>query len=269
MTCREAIREVFKTTDEVLTTADVKQRVTVAYPGRWKDGAISADLIGSSVNAPSSRWYPTARKYAFLFSLGNGRYRLWNPEEDGQWIVTETGVQLVEGDTVPPEELDGDEGMSDLTNAEATISLERDMEASLVTGLQQLETGLVLYSKDGVRGQQLDTGVVGRLDLLAAAKDGSLVVIELKVGRADDRAIAQTMRYMGWVQRELAGGKPVRGILIAREFSEGAKFAALALPTITLKEYRSRSRLLPLTPRPHPQHQERDAGRAPLAVPHG
>ena len=38
MTCREAIREVFKTTDEVLTTADVKQRVNAAYPGRWKDG---------------------------------------------------------------------------------------------------------------------------------------------------------------------------------------------------------------------------------------
>ena len=122
--------------------------------------------------------------------------------------------------------------------AEATISLERDMETSLVTGLQQLENGLMLYSKDGVRGQQLDTGVVGRLDLLAAAKDGSLVVIELKVGRADDRAIAQTMRYMGWVQRELAGGRPVRGILVAREFSGGAKFAALALPTIVLKEYR-------------------------------
>ena len=58
------------------------------------------------------------------------------------------------------------------------------------------------------------------------------------MGKADDRAVAQTMRYMGWVQHERAGGKPVRGILIAREFSEGAKFAALALPTLALKEYR-------------------------------
>lgn len=238
MTCREAIREVFKNKDEVLTTAEVKERVNAAYPDQWRDGSIAADLVGSSVNAPSSRWYPTARKHAFLFSLGDGRYRLWNPETDGQWVVTDTGVQLVEGDAPQPEELNGNEGMPETANVEATISLERDMEASLVTALQQLEPGIVLYSKDGTRGQQLDTGVVGRLDLLAVDKGGTLVVIELKVGRADDRAIAQTMRYMGWVQRELAGGKPVRGILVAREFSDGAKFAALALPSLTLKEYR-------------------------------
>lgn len=238
MTCREAIREVFKSKDEVLTTAEVRRRVNAAYPGQWKDTSVSADLIGSSVNAPSSRWYPTARKHAFLFCVGDGRYRLWNRETDGQWVVTETGVQLVEGDTPPPDELNGDEGVSEIANVEATISLERDMEASLVTALQQLEPGMVLYAKGEMRGQQLDTGVVGRLDLLAVDKDGALVVIELKVGRADDRAIAQTMRYMGWVQRELAGGKPVRGVLVAREFSDGAKFAALALPSLTLKEYR-------------------------------
>ncbi len=238
MTCREAIREAFKTKDEVLTTAEVKRRINATHPGQWKDTSISADLVGSSVNAPSSRWYPTARKNAFLFSLGDGRYRLWDRETDGTWIVTETGVQLAEGDAPQPEEADGDEGAVEMSNTEATISLERDMEASLVSALQQLEPGMVLYSKENVRGQQLDTGVVGRLDLLAIDKDGALVVIELKVGRADDRAVAQTMRYMGWVQRELAGGKPVRGILIAREFSEGAKFAALALPALTLKEYR-------------------------------
>jgi RecB family endonuclease NucS len=144
--------------------------------------------------------------------------------------VSDNGVQLVEGDTPQPEALNSDEGAAEVANIEATISLERDMEACLVTGLQQLEPGLVLYSKDGMHGQQLDTSVVGRLDLLASDKDGNLVVIELKVGRADDRAIAQTMRYMGWVQRELSEGKTVRGILVAREFSEGSKFAAVALP---------------------------------------
>jgi endonuclease len=238
MTCREAIREAFKSKDDVLTTSEVRRRVNAAYPEQWKDGSVSADLIGSSVNAPSSRHYPTARRHAFLFSLGDGRYRLWNSETDGQWVVTDTGVQLVEGDAPQLEELNGDECVTEMASVEATISLERDMEASLVTALQQLEPGMVLYSKDDVRGQQLDTGIVGRLDLLAIDRDGKLVVIELKVGRADDRAVAQTMRYMGWVQRELAGGKPVRGLLVAREFSDGAKFAALALPTLMLKEYR-------------------------------
>jgi hypothetical protein len=238
MTCREAIREIFTKKDEVLSGADVKRRINSLNPGVWKDGTIMAHLVGFSVNAPASRWHPTLRKEAFLFSLGDGRYRLWNPETDGQWVVTETGVQLVEGDAPQPDEVNGDEGVTEIANVEATISLERDMEASLVTALQQLEPGMVLYSKDEVRGQQLDTGIVGRLDLLAVDKNGALVVIELKVGRADDRAVAQTMRYMGWVQRELAGGKPVRGILVAREFGDGAKFAALALPALTLKEYR-------------------------------
>jgi hypothetical protein len=47
------------------------------------------------------------------------------------------------------------------------------------------------------------------------------------------------IKYMGRVQRELAGGEPVRGILIAREFSEGTEFAALDLPALTWKEYRA------------------------------
>jgi endonuclease len=238
VTCREAIREIFTKKDEVLSGVDVKRRINSLHPGVWKDGTIMAHLVGFSVNAPASRWHPTLRKEAFLFSLGDGRYRLWDPDTDGQWVVTETGVQLVEGDTPEPEDINSDEGVSVITNVEATISLERDMEASLVTALQQLEPGMVLYSKDDVRGQQLDTGIVGRLDLLAIDRGGEFVVVELKVGRADDRAVAQTMRYMGWVQRELASGKPVRGILVAREFSDGAKFAAFALPTLMLKEYR-------------------------------
>lgn len=239
MTCREAIREVFQSKDEVLTTAAVKQRVNAAYPGQWKDGSVSADLIGSSVNAPSSRWYPTARKHAFLFSLGDGRYRLYDPETDGHWVVTEKGVQLAEGDEIPqPAEANGDEALTAAVVAEATITLEHDMEVSLVNNLDQLEPGMRLYSTDEIRGQQVDTGIVGRLDLLAKDREGKLVVIELKVGRADDRAIAQTMRYMGWVLRELSDGKPVRGILVAREFSDGAKFAAMAAPNLTLQEYR-------------------------------
>jgi endonuclease len=238
MTCREAIRQVFKSKDEVLTTAHVKQHVHKVYPGQWKDTSISADLIGSSVNAPSSRWYKTARKNAFLFSLGDGRYRLYDPDTDGHWIVTDTGVELAESGATSPDDLTGEEAATEAVVAEATITLERDMEASLVNNLDQLEPGMRLFSTVEVRGQQLDTGVVGRLDLLATDKDGHLVVVELKVGRADDRAVAQTLRYMGWAQRELADGKPVRGILIAREFSDGAKFAAVAVPNLMLQEYR-------------------------------
>ena len=74
------------------------------------------------------------------------------------------------------------------------------MEANWVASLHQLEAGLTL------RDQQLDTGIVGRLDLLAVDKEAAFVVIELKAGRADDRAVAQTMRYMGWSSVNLRAG---------------------------------------------------------------
>jgi hypothetical protein len=111
--------------------------------------------------------------------------------------------------------------------------------------------------------------VVGRLNLLALDKDGNYVVIELKVGRVDERAIAQTMRYMGWVQRELSGGQPVRGILIAREFSDGPKFAAVALPSLTLKEYRVAFSFntADLAPTPPPSSWPLLASRKPSGIP--
>jgi hypothetical protein len=231
MRLQDAIREIFTNKGEVLTIAQVKQRIQSSYPGQWKDNAIATHLGALSVNTLAGRSLPSLRKNAFLFSLGGGRFRLWDPATDGNWIVGPDGVRLADDDGNSPE-IAADEAIAEASNIEATISLERDMEANLVTNLNQLEPGLVL------RDQQLDTGIVGRLDLLATDEDGQCVVIELKVGKADDRAVAQTMRYMGGVQHERTGGKPVRGILIAREFSEGAKFAGLALPTLVLKEYR-------------------------------
>jgi hypothetical protein len=230
MTLQDAIRDIFKDKGEVLTTAQVKQRIKTSHPGEWKDNAIATHLGALSVNTLAGRSLPSLRKNAFLFSLGGGRFRLWNPATDGNWVVGPEGVRLADDENGT--EATDEDALTEASNIEATISLERDMEANLAASLGQLESGLVL------RDQQLDTGVVGRLDLLAVDKDGALVVIELKVGRADDRAVAQTMRYMGWAQRELADGKPVRGILVAREFSDGAKFAALPLPALTLKEYR-------------------------------
>jgi hypothetical protein len=237
MTIQEAIRRVFQKKGEVLTIPQVKQRLQQVQPNSWAGGSISAHLASLSANRPG-RGHPNLRKNAFLFSLGNGRYRLWDPQTDATRTGPGDEPRLADEAASESEDLNEEDRLVESGSLEASITLERDMEATLIGGLNQLEQGLVLYSKDGLQGQQFDTGVVGRLDLLAIDKDGQHVVIELKVGRADDRAVAQTMRYMGWVQRELAGGKPVRGILIAREFSEGAKFAALALPTLTLKEYR-------------------------------
>jgi len=49
-------------------------------------------------------------------------------------------------------------------------------------------------------GRQVDTGLGGRIDLLAIAPDGSLVLIELKRDRTPRDVVAQTLDYASWVE---------------------------------------------------------------------
>lgn len=235
-TCWEAIQEVFENEQGVLTTDEVIRRVYAKYPTRpWKKNTISHHLVGMSVNHPSSRHHPHSRGHAMLFSLGSGRYRRWNPERDGTWVVTDTGVQLIdEGiDAVVAEEEDDLDG----ANSGISLSLERDLEAALVSNLEQLEPGLRLYDRDGITGYQFDAGVVGRLDILAIDASSNYVVVELKAGEADERACAQILRYMGWVKRELAEGGSVRGIIVAHRFHERAYYVVEATPSFSLMRY--------------------------------
>lgn len=48
-------------------------------------------------------------------------------------------------------------------------------------------------------GQQEDTGHGGRIDLLAIAPDGGLILIELKRGRTPREVVAQALDYASWV----------------------------------------------------------------------
>ncbi len=236
MICREAIEEVFADEKGVLSTAQVVERIYAKYPDQpWQKNTIHAHLIGLSVNHPTSRHYPSTRKHAFLFSLGGGRYRRWNPETDGLWEVTDQGVQLVQ----TSEEAEAGEEL-ETTALDTTFSLERDLEKSLLSNLVQLEPNLRLYNGNGMMGQQLDTGAVGRLDLLCVDQSGDFVVIELKVGRVDDKVCGQILRYMGWVRENLAHGRKVRGIIIANDFTQSLKYAAKAMADVALKKYEVR-----------------------------
>ena len=50
-------------------------------------------------------------------------------------------------------------------------------------------------------GRQEDTGLGGRIDLLAIAPDGSLVLIELKRDRTPREVVAQALDYASWVAK--------------------------------------------------------------------
>jgi hypothetical protein len=70
-------------------------------------------------------------------------------------------------------------------------------------------------------GRQEDTGFGGRIDLLALAPDGSLVLIELKRNRTPREVVAQAIDYAGWVE----GLKPEDIAAIYARFAPGRSLA--------------------------------------------
>lgn len=110
------------------------------------------------------------------------------------------------------------------------LSLERDMQEALRRNILSLDPNLQIID-DGIE-RSVDTGFI---DITCEDNDG-LVVIELKAGKADARAVGQILGYMGDLQDTIAG-KPVRGILVAHDFDARVKSAARAVKTLTLKKY--------------------------------
>lgn len=58
----------------------------------------------------------------------------------------------------------------------------------------------ILSSEWMLIGQQIDTGFGGRIDLLAIAPDGTLVLVELKRDRTPREVVAQALDYASWVE---------------------------------------------------------------------
>jgi restriction system protein len=101
------------------------------------------------------------------------------------------------------------------------FALETHLEDFLVQNWIQTDLAKYydIYEEDGEQvGQQYETDT-GPLDILAIGKDKkSLLVVELKKGRASDAVVGQVLRYMSYVQEELAeAGQTVRRIIIALE----------------------------------------------------
>jgi len=121
------------------------------------------------------------------------------------------------------------------------FALEKHLEDFLVENWQstELSAEFDIYEEEGERlGQQFPTDT-GPIDILAVSKDRkTLLVIELKRGRASDAAVGQLMRYMGFVQDELAEpGQAVRGVVIALEDDQRLRRALAMAPSIDFYRY--------------------------------
>ncbi|MEN3794408.1 endonuclease NucS domain-containing protein [Fulvimarina sp. MAC3] len=114
---------------------------------------------------------------------------------------------------------------------QSRFSLERDMQFELRRNIASLESGLTIID-DGAE-RSVDSGFI---DITCRDRGGCLVVVELKAGRGDSRAIGQILGYMGDLSAEEENA-PVRGILVAHDFDRRSKAASRVVPQLELKRY--------------------------------
>lgn len=79
--------------------------------------------------------------------------------------------------------------------AEAMLPSEQLLETMIVAEPRILSDEWMLI------GRQEDTGLSGRIDLLAIAPDGALILIELKRNRTPRDVVAQAIDYATWVEK--------------------------------------------------------------------
>jgi restriction system protein len=146
-------------------------------------------------------------------------------------------IERLIGGLAPPTIISTDETVED----PASFVMEKHLEDFLVENWAQTDLGKEydIYQEEGkVLGQQYMTDT-GPMDILAVSKDKkSLLVVELKKGRASDAVVGQTMRYMGYVQEELAEeGQAVKGVIIALQDDQGLRRALSVIPSIQFFRY--------------------------------
>jgi hypothetical protein len=77
---------------------------------------------------------------------------------------------------------------------DATLPSEQLLEDMIVAAPE------ILSDQWMIIGRQEDTGVSGRIDLLAIAPDGTLILIELKRARTPREVVAQAIDYATWIE---------------------------------------------------------------------
>ena len=162
--------------------------------------------------------------------------RLEQGETDSAKIAAEVGVSkmqvaALEAWRTMRQDPTAPEAAEVVDAIDTTFGLERDLQEALLKNIGQLEEGLCVAPN----GREYSVPA-GRIDILATDTQQSRVAIELKAGTADREAIGQILSYMGDLQLTDAE-IPVRGILVAADFTPRAIAAARAVSNIELRSY--------------------------------
>ena len=177
-------------------------------------------------------------RYDLLFRQTDGSFVSYDPVVHGVWEIHMSNdgtrsVRLVVKPEATEEELsnatilcDDNDCLFEGSNQFRMESHLRDYLAQNLGLLQGFGTTLSLYAEGGeARGVEYQTGV-GRIDILAVGANGTYYVIELKLGRGPDPTVAQTLRYIAAIKKEVAQGKPVYGVIIASSITDKLRYAA-------------------------------------------
>jgi restriction system protein len=118
--------------------------------------------------------------------------------------------------------------------------LEKYLEEFIVSNFDVIFKGsLRIYGdREEAEGQQYRTEI-GPIDILAIeTKTNAYVVIELKKGRPSDQVIGQTLRYMGWVKKNLcAEDQSVKGLVICKDHDPKLSYALEMTKNIDVRYY--------------------------------
>jgi restriction system protein len=174
-------------------------------------------------------WQEVPRDKEFL-SIVFPRHTLTELSEDKYRNLVEGSGPLSD----PPEE-------SEVVEDPSAFALEKYLEDFIVSNFGTIfKSELKLYEDaEGNEGQQYQTDDIGTIDILATEpRSNSFVVIELKKGRPSDRVVGQTLRYMGWVKKNLcSNGQTVKGLIICRDPDPKLTYALEMTKDISVRYY--------------------------------
>ncbi len=129
---------------------------------------------------------------------------------------------------------------TDESDTELSFELESQLREFLITNIEKIpieRKSLKVFTDPAGRiGREYPTAV-GFIDILAVDNEGTLYAFELKRARTSDQAVGQVLRYMGWLKVHMSQGKEVKGIVVAKEFTDALLYAVSAVPGVIPLQY--------------------------------
>lgn len=135
----------------------------------------------------------------------------------------------------------GDKSVDSARTEARIFRYERELQFAVRRQLGLVEAGLV--EADGGHERCVATG---KIDIVARDTAGNFVVIELKAGPCPHGALEQVLAYSN--DLEVETGTPCRAILVASQFSERIRAAAMRARDISLVTYELQLGLEQATP---------------------